>query len=80
MTCDACTDAEDAPRAVDFGPDCISCKARALALTTWEGQDIDAALRILFGKQRQQGEELLKQWRARLRAHEAAQAAQKGRR
>jgi len=80
LTCQQCADAQDNPRGDWFAVGCDSCTARALMVVTCPEDDIDRALQKLFGRSRERGAELVRQWRARDRAHIAAAAAAKGRR
>lgn len=69
MTCQACTAAEQQPRANDFASGCISCKARAMAVTRADLlEDYQGAARRMFGDQVKEGHTLVKQWLQRIKA------------
>jgi hypothetical protein len=66
MTCDACLAAEKQPTLDDFRSRCMSCEARALAVTGCGLVTEDAAQR-LFGDRRDEGLRLVGEWVARMK-------------
>ena len=71
--CPACTAAEQHPTREEFAAGCISCAARALAVTRADLlEDYRGAVQRLFGDQAKAGHELVKRWLARVKQARAA--------
>lgn len=66
MTCQSCQRAQSDPTRDDFQNDCMSCEARALAVT---GSSIvsEETLVRLFGESRDDGLRLFSEWAGRMR-------------
>ncbi len=68
MTCPACTAAERNPRADEFANGCLSCQARAMAVTRADLlEDYQGAAQRLFGDKFKEGHALVKQWLAKVK-------------
>jgi len=73
MTCPACQAAEQLPRVDSFTSGCISCKARAMAVTRADLlEDYQGAARRMFGDQVKEGHALVKQWLQRIKQRRTA--------
>lgn len=69
MTCPACQAAEQLPRSATFTPGCMSCQARAMAVTRADLlDDYQGAARTMFGDRIKEGHAMVKQWLQRMRA------------
>lgn len=75
MTCPDCTAAQRDPTRDGFACGCISCEARALAVTRADllPHYRDAAAKV-FGPRLREGHQLVKSWLATLRQAEASKA------
>lgn len=61
--CPACTAAERNPRADEFANGCLSCQARAMAVTRADLlEDYRHAAERLFGDKVKEGHALVKRW------------------
>ena len=68
MTCPACAEAERNPRADTFTNGCLSCEARALAVTRADlVEDYRGAAERVFGDRFKEGHALVKEWLARVK-------------
>ena len=68
MTCPSCTEALRNPRADTFTSGCMSCEARALAVTRADlVEDYRGAVERVFGKRAKEGHRLVKEWLARVK-------------
>jgi hypothetical protein len=72
MTCASCIAAEQYPTRTEFAPDCIGCKARALATTRGDLlPNYREAAKRLFGDQVKESHEQVKHWLAAMRQQKA---------
>lgn len=66
--CPSCTEALRNPRADTFTSGCMSCQARALAVTRADLiDDYKGAVQKVFGDQHKQGHALVKEWLQRVK-------------
>jgi hypothetical protein len=73
MTCPACQAAEQLPRVDSFTSDCLSCKARAMAVTRADLlEDYQTAARTIFGDKIKEGHALVKVWLQRMKQRRTA--------
>lgn len=73
MTCQPCTDAEQHPRSATFAPGCVSCQARAMAVTRADLlEDYQTAARTIFGDKIKEGHALVKVWLQRMKQRRTA--------
>lgn len=63
MTCPSCTAAMRNPQADTFAAGCMSCEARALAVTRADLiEDYRGAVERVFGERAKEGHKLVKEW------------------
>lgn len=68
MTCPSCTEALRNPRADTFTNGCMSCEARALAVTRADlVEDYRGAVERMFGDRAKDGHRLVKEWVQRVK-------------
>lgn len=70
MNCAACTDAQSDPTRDEFANGCLSCQARALAVTRVDQlgrTQALAAIAQVFGEQAQEGESMVREWLGKMR-------------
>jgi len=73
MTCPACQAAEQLPRVDEFRTGCISCQARAMAVTRADLlEDYHGAARTMFGDRIKEGHAMVKQWLQRMKQRRTA--------
>ena len=72
MTCISCKRAEAHPTSNEFCADCLSCKARAMAVTRADLiPDYQTAARTIFGDKIKEGHALVKVWLQRMKRSRA---------
>lgn len=70
MTCPSCQAAKDQPKAAQFSPGCLSCEARAMAVTRADLlEDYTGAAKRLFGDRGKEGHALVKEWLQMMKRH-----------
>lgn len=73
MTCPSCTAAQHNPRADEFANGCLSCEARAMAVTRADLlEGYQGAAKKLFGDRLKEGHALVKEWLARMKQRRVA--------
>lgn len=73
MTCQQCTEAMRNPRADTFSAGCMSCEARALAVTRSDLiEDYRGAVELVFGERAKEGHKLVKEWLQRVKQRRIA--------
>lgn len=73
MTCPSCTEALRNPRADTFTSGCMSCEARALAVTRADLiEDYRGAVERVFGERAREGHVLVKEWVQRVKQRRTA--------
>lgn len=80
IDCPQCTAAQRKPTLDEFAPGCISCEARALAVTRGDLLDgYRGAAERIFGDRLREGHQLVKSWLATMRQAEASKATEAAR-
>lgn len=70
MTCPSCQAAQAQPNAAQFSPGCLSCEARAMAVTRADLlEDYTGAAKRMFGDRAKEGHALVKEWLHRMKRH-----------
>lgn len=81
MTCPSCQAAQAQPNAAQFSPGCLSCEARAMAVTRADLlEDYTGAAKRMFGDRAKEGHALVKEWLQRIKANRSATLTNEGRR